>query len=166
MTFLVATNVVASQPPKPRPTGTPILLQERDLRFFYFGGLRLVCLPPKGEGKQKVAWIKKLILRKLIGAPILLQKNDLGFLIWWVQDLFAFPQRGKANEKWLRSKNLFCESCSEQPYYYQEVISDFGFGGSKTRLPSPKGGRQTKSGSDQKTYLAKVVRSGHTTIEK
>ena len=29
------------------------------------------------------------------------------------------------------SKNLFSESCSQRPYYYREVISDFGFGGSK-----------------------------------
>ena len=34
------------------------------------------------------------------------------------------------------------------------MISDFGFGESKTRLPSPEGGRQTKSGSDQNTSLA------------
>ena len=63
----------------------------------------------------------------------------------------------------LGSKNLFRESSSERPYYFREVISDFLFGGSKTCLPSPKGGRQTKSGSDQKTYLAKVVRSEHIT---
>ena len=31
----------------------------------------------------------------------------------------------------LGSKNLFSESCSQRPYYYREVISDFGFGGSK-----------------------------------
>ena len=49
---------------------------------------------------------------------------------------------------------------------YREVILDFWFGGSKTRLPSPDGGRQTKSCSDKKTYLAKVVRSGHITTEK
>ena len=30
-------------------------------RIFDLGGLRLVCPPPKGEGKQKVARIKKLI---------------------------------------------------------------------------------------------------------
>ena len=31
----------------------------------------------------------------------------------------------------LGSKNLFSESCSQRPYYIREVISDFGFGGSK-----------------------------------
>ena len=41
------------------------------------------------------------------------------------------------------------------------MISYFGFGGSKTRLPSPEGGRQTKSCSDQKTYSAKVDQSAH-----
>ena len=66
----------------------------------------------------------------------------------------------------LGSKNLFSESCLKWPHYYREVISDFWFGGSKTRLPSPEGGRQTKSGSDQITYLAKVDGSGHITIEK
>ena len=87
-------------------------------------------------------------------------------MIWGFQDSFAFPQRGMANEKLLGSKNLFSESWSERPYYYREVISVFWFGGSQTCLPSPEGGRQTKSCSDQKTYLAKVVRSGHITIEK
>ena len=76
-------------------------------------------------------------------------------------DFLGFPRRGKANKKLLGSKNLFSKSFSERPYYYTEVISDFWFGGSKTRLPSPEGGSQTKSCSDQKTYLAKVVRSGH-----
>ena len=38
------------------------------------------------------------------------------------------------------------------------MISDFLFGGSKTCLPSHEGGRQTKSCSYQKTYLAKVER--------
>ena len=66
----------------------------------------------------------------------------------------------------LGSKNLFCESCSQRPYYYREVISVFWFGGSKTRLPSPVGGRQTKSCSNQKTCFAKVDRSAHVTIEK
>ena len=33
--------------------------------------------------------------------------------------------------KWLGSKNLFSKSCSERPYYYGQVISDFWFGGSK-----------------------------------
>ena len=66
----------------------------------------------------------------------------------------------------LGSKNLFSESCSQRPYYYREVISVFWFGGSKTRLPSPEGGWQMKSCSDQKTYLAKVDRSAHITIEK
>ena len=63
----------------------------------------------------------------------------------------------------LGSKNLFRKSCSQRPYYYGEVISVFRFGGSKTRLPSPKGGRQMKSCSDQKAYLAKVDRSAHIT---
>ena len=45
------------------------------------------------------------------------------------------------------------------------MISDFLFGGVKTYLPSLEGERQTKSGTDQKTYLAKVVRSAHITIE-
>ena len=76
------------------------------------------------------------------------------------------PSRPFLIEGVLGSKNLFRESWRERPHYYREVISDFWFGGSKTRLPSPEGGRQTKSGSDQKTYLAKVVRSGHITIEK
>ena len=80
--------------------------------------------------------------------------------------LVCLPIRGKANKKLLGSKNLFSESCLEQPHYCREVISDFLLGGSKTRLPSPEGGRQTKSCSDQKTYLAKVVWSGHITIEK
>ena len=40
-------------------------------------------------------------------------------------------QWGKANEKLLESKNLFCESWSERPYYYREGISAFWFGGSK-----------------------------------
>ena len=66
----------------------------------------------------------------------------------------------------LRAKNLFSESGVKWPHYYREVISDFWFGGSNTRLRSPEGGTQTKSGSDQKTYLAKVVRSGHITIGK
>ena len=48
----------------------------------------------------------------------------------------------------------------------REVISVFLFGGSKTRLPSPGGGRQTKSCSAQKTYLTKVDQSAHITIEK
>ena len=55
---------------------------------------------------------------------------------------------------------------SERPYYYREVISVFWFGGSKTCLPSPKGGRQTKSCSDGKTCLAKVDRSAQVTLEK
>ena len=44
--------------------------------------------------------------------------------------------------------------------------SDVGFlyGGSKTRFSSPAGGMQTKSCLDQKTYLAKVKRSAHSTI--
>ena len=69
-------------------------------------------------------------------------------------------------ERVLGSKNLFSESCLKWPHYYREVISDFWFGGSNTRLPSPEGGRQTKSCSDQKTYFAKVVRSGYITMEK
>ena len=63
----------------------------------------------------------------------------------------------------LWSKNLFSESCLKWPHYYREVISDFWFGGSKTRLPSPEGERQMKSCSDQKAYLAKVDRSTHIT---
>ena len=66
----------------------------------------------------------------------------------------------------LGSKNLFCESCSQHPYYYREVISVFWFGGSKTCLPSPEGGRQIKSCSDGKTCLAKVDRSAQVTIKK
>merc|ERR1712173_497686 len=66
----------------------------------------------------------------------------------------------------LGSKNLFSESCSQHPYYYREVISVFRFGGSKTCLPSPEGGRQTKSCSNQKTCFAKVDRSAQVTIEK
>ena len=66
----------------------------------------------------------------------------------------------------LGSKNLFRESCLQRPYYYRAVISVFWFGGSKTRLPSPEGGRQTKSCSNQKTYFEKVVRSAHITIQK
>ena len=46
------------------------------------------------------------------------------------------------------------------------MILDFLFGGSKMRLPSTEGGRHTKSGSDQKTYLAKVNWNAHITIEK
>ena len=102
--------------------------------FFDLGGPRLVCLPPKGEGKRKVARIKKLILRKLFAAPILLYRSDLGFLIWGVQDLFAFPRRGKANEKLLGWKNLFSESWLERPSYYKEVTSVFWFG--KCKLAS------------------------------
>ena len=79
---------------------------------------------------------------------------------------FHFPSRPFLIEGVLGSKNLFSESCLKWPHYYREVISDFWFGGSNTRLPSPEGGRQTKSGLDQKTYLAKVVRSGHITMEK
>ena len=71
-----------------------------------------------------------------------------------------------ANEKLLGSKNLFSESWSERPYYYREVISVFWFGGSETCLPSPEGGRQTKSCSDGKTCLAKVDRRAQVTIEK
>ena len=100
-------------------------------RFLDLGVPRPVCLPPKGEGKWKVARIKKLILRKLFAAPILLYRSDLGFLIWGVQDLFAFPRRGKANEKLLGWKNLFSESCLERPSYYKEVTSVFWFEKSK-----------------------------------
>ena len=83
--------------------------------FFHLGCPRFVCLPPKGEGKRKVARIKKLILQKLFAASILLYRSDLGFLIWGVQDLLASPRRGKANEKLLGWKNLFSESWSECP---------------------------------------------------
>ena len=76
------------------------------------------------------------------------------------QDSFAL------NEKLLGSNNLLSKSCSQHPYYYREVISFFWFGGSKTCLPSPVGGRQTKSCSGGKTYLAKVDRSAQVTIEK
>ena len=76
------------------------------------------------------------------------------------------PSRPFLIEGVLGSKNLFSESCVKWPHYYREVISDFWFGGSNTRLRSPEGGTQTKSCSDQKTYFAKVVRSGHITIEK
>ena len=79
---------------------------------------------------------------------------------------FHSPSRPFLIEGVLGSKNLFSESCLKWPHYYREVISDFWFGGSKTRLPSPEGGRQTRSCSDQKTYLAKVVRSGHITTDK
>ena len=79
---------------------------------------------------------------------------------------FFSPSRPFLIEGVLGSKNLFSESCVKWPHYYRVVISDFWFGGSNTRLRSPEGGTQTKSGSDQKTYLAKVVRSGHITIGK
>ena len=93
---------------------------EKWSRIFDSGGLRLICLPPKGEGKQKVARIKKLIYyyREVISF----------FLIWGVQDLIAFPRRGKANKKLLGWKNLFSESWSERPSYYREVTSVFWFG--------------------------------------
>ena len=80
--------------------------------------------------------------------------------------IFHSPSRPFLIEGVLGSKNLFSESCLKWPHYYREVISDFWFGGSKTRLPSPEGGRQTKSCSDQKTYFAKVDQSTHITIEK
>ena len=76
------------------------------------------------------------------------------------------PSRPFLIEGVLGSKNLFSESCVKWPHYYREVISDFLFGGSKTRLPSPEGGRQTKSGPDQRTYFAKLNRNAHITIEK
>ena len=52
-------------------------------------------------------------------------KSVIAARISRIQDSFAFPRRGKANEKLLESKNLFCESCSQRPYYYTEVISVF-----------------------------------------
>ena len=59
----------------------------------------------------------------------------------------------------LGSKNLFSESCSQRPYF-------FLIGGFKTSLPSSEGGRQMKSCSDQKTYLAKDDQSAHISLEK
>ena len=52
-------------------------------------------------------------------------------------------------------KTYFAKVVRSALYYYREVISVFWFGGSKTRLPSPVGGRQ-----------AKVDRSAQVTIEK
>ena len=136
------------------------------ISVFWFGGSKTRLPSPEGGWQKKVARIKNHILQRLFGSAILLLRSDLGFLIWGVQDLFAFPRRGKANEKLLESKNLFSESCSQHPYQFREVISFFWFGGSKTCLPSPEGGRQTKSCSGGKTYLAKVDRSAHITIGK
>ena len=59
--------------------------------------------------------------------------------------------------------------CSDQKTYLAKVDQGthitiekwsrfFDLGGFKTCLPSPEGGRQTKSCSNQKTYFAKVVR--------
>ena len=42
------------------------------ISVFDLGVPRPVCLPPKGEGKQNVARIKKLISQKLFRAAILL----------------------------------------------------------------------------------------------
>ena len=57
---------------------------------------------------------------------------------------FHSPSRPFLIEGVLGSKNLFSESCLKWPHYYREVISDFWFGGSKTRLPSPPRGKANK----------------------
>ena len=89
-------------------------------------GPRLVCLPPKGEGKWNVARIEKLVLRKMITIEKWCPFFDFG-----VRDSFAFPLRGKANRKLLGSKNLFCGSWTGCQYYYTEWSLFFLFGDCK-----------------------------------
>ena len=62
----------------------------------------------------------------------------------------------------LGSKNLFSESCSQHPITIEKWSPFFDLGGPRLVCLPPK----TKSCSNQKTYLAKVVRSTHITIEK
>ena len=83
--------------------------------------------------------------------------SPLFFFHFFFQFFFHSPSQPFLIEGVLGSKNLFSKSCLKWPHYYREVISDFWFGGSKTRLPFPQGRRQTKSCSVQKTYLAKVA---------
>ena len=87
-------------------------------------------------------------------------------LVYTIIFHFSFsPSRPFLIERVDWSKNLFSESSSERPHYYREVISDFWFGGSKF-VCLPRRGKANKKGLGSKRNLAKVVWSGHITIEK
>ena len=112
---------------------------------------------PQGGGQTRICSDQKTYLAKVDRSAQVTIEKWSPFFDFGGPRLVCLSWRGKANKKLLESKNLFSESCSHCLYYYTEVISVFWFGGSKTRLPSPFGGRQTKSCSNQKTYFAKVA---------
>ena len=79
-----------------------------------------------------------------------------------------FPVITFSHRRSARIKKLILRKLTGAPMLLErrEVISIFLFGGSKTRLPFPEGGRQTKSCLNQKTCLAKVDQNAHITIER
>ena len=54
--------------------------------------------PPRGEGKQKVAWLKNLIFWKVFVVPMLLYRIDIRFLFRGADICFLIPKGGKLNK--------------------------------------------------------------------